>query len=224
RALEFDVFLPNWPTDAFTDLVRETFLADLANAVPGAEFFIQSVVDGSRGVTPHVSVTFGDNPNTDWLATARGFYLQLRTGRMDAYLSASTWGPTIVQQVTMPFLVGPDGFESEFITGTVVYGLQMNLHLEEHTFEWLTLARAKALLLPFVGLPGVVATNMWKHAYVPDINGASTVIATIQCAGFSPSQLQSIIGQVEDNVETIWPADLWGRIALMSGSQVALLG
>ncbi|KDD76272.1 hypothetical protein H632_c289p1, partial [Helicosporidium sp. ATCC 50920] len=70
RALEFDVFLPNWPTDAFTDLVRETFLADLANAVPGAEFLMRSVADGSRGVTPRLLVAFGENPNADWLATA----------------------------------------------------------------------------------------------------------------------------------------------------------
>ncbi|KDD72312.1 hypothetical protein H632_c3531p0, partial [Helicosporidium sp. ATCC 50920] len=224
RALEFDVFLPNWPTDAFTDLVRETFLADLANAVPGAEFLMRSVADGSRGVTPRLLVAFGENPNADWLATARGFYLQLRTGRLNAYLSPSTWGPTIVQQVTMPFLVGPGGFADEFITGTIVYGLQLNLHLEEHTFDWLTLDRARALLLPFVGQPGVVATNMWKHAYVPDVNGTSSVIATIQCAGFSSSQLQSIIGQIEGNTETIWPTDVWGRTTLMTNNLVVLLG
>lgn len=37
-----------------------------------------------------------------------------------------------------------DGYQ----TDSIVYGLQVNLHLRSHSFDWLTLARANQLLAP----------------------------------------------------------------------------
>lgn len=127
------------------------------------------------------TVQFTANANTDWLETARGFYLTLRTGTLRSLLPPPTWGDSIVMQVTMPYIstvVGAAGvgegllharvadfckslfffFQAEFLNAydpsTVVYGLQANLLLENRTFDWLTFERAQALLEPFMNSAG----------------------------------------------------------------------
>lgn len=91
---------------------------------------------------------FSANPNIDWLPPARAVYEMLRRGTCAQALYPGPWGLSSVQQVTFPYLVTVSGEGTGYVPGTAVHGLQLNLHLQARTFNWVNNARAAALLDP----------------------------------------------------------------------------
>ncbi|KDD73581.1 hypothetical protein H632_c2037p0, partial [Helicosporidium sp. ATCC 50920] len=148
RALNFDVFLPNIALAQFSDAMRASYISTVAGSV----VTIGGVATNGEGILVNTIVEFGTNPNTDWLAPARQLYLVLRTGAFDTVLAVDTWGPSFIHGVTMPYLTGD---LSDYQPASIVYGLQVNLHLLDHDFDWLTLVRANELLAPLRAMSGM---------------------------------------------------------------------
>ncbi|KDD74592.1 hypothetical protein H632_c1201p0, partial [Helicosporidium sp. ATCC 50920] len=223
RMCNFNVVLPKYTVNDFTDALQQQLLDVLHESISGAVFRVTNTTEEAAGVSVQTTVQFTANANTDWLETARGFYLTLRTGTLRSLLPPPTWGDSIVMQVTMPYISTVAEFLNAYDPSTVVYGLQANLLLENRTFDWLTFERAQALLEPFMNSADVVVSNLWKHRYVPDA-GTDAVIATIQVASYSQAALQGIQDHLESESSSVWPAPIWGPTQLLPQLQILPLG
>ncbi|KDD76763.1 hypothetical protein H632_c114p1 [Helicosporidium sp. ATCC 50920] len=146
---------------------------------------ITRVFESSRGVTVRTEALFSANPHVDWLAPARTVYGMLRTGNCAQALYARAWGPTCVQQVSMPYIATG---KAMYAPGSVIHGLNFNVALRVRSPEWLTLARANNLLQPLRSMTGVMATNAWKHSLLQP-GSRDAVAVTIQAASRSARAL-----------------------------------
>ncbi|KDD73616.1 hypothetical protein H632_c1998p0, partial [Helicosporidium sp. ATCC 50920] len=217
RALNFNVYLPSWPTARFTAQYRTNFVKAFSSAFPGAVWTIDAVAGSSTGVTVRVRAVFSGNANTDWLPQARAVYALLRNGTCSPVLASGAWGLASVQQVTFPYLVSTGG-NSAYQPGQMIHGLMFNLLLKSHNFDWLNIARANALVAPLQAEDETFATNAWKHSYImPSV--APTVAVTLQSASFSARALAGINSYVQANVNTMWPASTWGPVSILNGAQ-----
>ncbi|KDD74875.1 hypothetical protein H632_c1017p0, partial [Helicosporidium sp. ATCC 50920] len=223
RALNFDVYLPAFPTVRFNAQNQENFVAAFATTFPDAEWSILHVVESSRGVTVRTQAVFSANPNADWLPPARLVYAMLRTGTCAQALQPGVWALSSVQQVVFPYLISSGSSQNYYVPGTMVHGLNINLLLKAHDMDWLTLPRAFDLVVPLQAMSETIASNVWKHTYVMP-NLPARVVATIQTASFSARALAEINSQIKDNSAEIWPVSVWGATTILPGAQVIMLG
>ncbi|KDD75561.1 hypothetical protein H632_c617p0, partial [Helicosporidium sp. ATCC 50920] len=105
----------------------------------------------------------------------------------------------------------------------MVHGLNFNLALNGHNFNWLTVARANSLVAPLQAMAGGIASNAWKHAYIMP-KTAQAVAVLMQTSSYSARALGLMFAEIKTNYKTMWPSSAWGPTTLLSGGQVLMLG
>lgn len=193
---------------------RETLFAD-------TNFTLLTTIAGTAGVTVRSEAVFLNDPDENWSIAAQSMYAILRDGSASDALPPQTWGPTLVQQVTLPYLV--DVSSNNYVPGSEVFALEFNMLLANHTMSWLTEPKALEFLAPLKAMDEVAVSNMWKHAYYQ--GGAPTAVAaSIQASAHSTTILETVLTQIQDDLTVYWPPSEWGTVELLAGAQIQLLG
>lgn len=180
---------------------------------------VTSVTDDNGVAVVTATMTFNTSPNVDWIDVARPFYLTLRSGTMGQVLPLADWGLSSVQAVAFPYLVDLTGDQPI----NEAYAYIFNIYFPEKTFEEFdsTMAGQATGLLRF--LPGVSSINVWKHHMIT-ADGPAGVIATIQLASYSQSQMQGLQLLIPSEQTTLWNTNFWGNSVLLPGDLVGTMG